>query len=830
MWSEKAVLALYEQTPFAILLPLHEKGQEPAVIEISPAACEMLGLVRSEIIGKPASVLTGLACPLHHPSVVAHILDGEAFTFPSEHSPAAHRPVNLMARRIEVAGKPMIHLLYHPAYSKAHDDVALHQGLDDWSGIFETLPDMVTIHDTEFNIIYANACARRAFSLTNPPPPGIKCHEVFHCSSQPSPTCKCRECIETGSPMIAEMPEHALGRHMEVRWAPRFASDGRCIGVVHVARDITDRRLAESAMEFRIDLEALIMKISTAFINTRSEDVNAEIIGSLQLLGEFTGADRCSVLILSERSGRIEDRLAWRSTEFLGKPDTFTNGAFAESPYFLRCLRRLDEVVIPDVIALPPEAAKERALLSAAHVRSLILMPMLHGMTLMGVLCFESTRARHEWCGDMVSLVRVMGEIFAHALMHRQSEEALRDSLDAMERLVRQRTADLTAVNRAKDLFMANISHEIRTPLGSITGLCELLMDTDLSAEQHEYITLMSFSASMLMSILNEVLDYSKLEHGMVQLNPESVDLRSSLSEMTRLLRVQAEQKGLSLTLVMEPDVPAHVMLDQLKLRQVLFNLAGNAIKFTEHGGITIRGRKSGERAGAVQLTFEIKDTGVGIAPDRIGAIFERFNQAHNSMSLNPTGSGLGLAISRSIVSLMDGDLHVISSEDEGSTFSFEIWLHLFTDEEVPDVEPDVRSGKDPSMVMPLSGIHILVAEDNPINRKIIQRTLCKYGCDVVLACNGHEALEAFKGGVDFDIIIMDLQMPGMDGLEATRCIRLLESDTGRHIPIIALSAHTSDEISDTCISSGMDAFLSKPVKGAELLEKISNVCNSRFL
>jgi PAS domain S-box-containing protein len=792
----------------------------------------MLGLVRNEIIGKPASVLTGLTCPLHHPSVVERVLKGETFTFPSWHSPSAHfhRLVNLMARRIEVAGKPMIHVLYHPASSKVAADVAIHQGLDDWAGIFETLPDMVTIHDTEFNIIYANECARRAFSLTNPPAPGTKCHEVFHCSPQPGPGCKCRECIETRSPMITEIPEHVLGRHMEVRWVPRFAPDGRCIGVIHIARDITDRRLAENAMEFRIDLEALIMKIATAFINTNSEDVNDEIIGSLQLLGEFTGADRCSVLLLSERSGRIEDRLAWRSSGFPGEPETLTNGDLTDSPYFLRCLRRLDEVVVPDVMALPPEAARERGLLEAARVRSLILMPMLHGMTLMGVLCFESSRVRHAWRGDMVSLVRVTGEIFANALRQRQSEAALRDSLDAMERLLRQRTADLTAVNRAKDLFMANICHEIRTPVGSICGLCELLMDTELSPEQHEYVTLMRASSITLLSILNEVLDYSKLEAGKVQLTPEPADLRCSLTEMVRLLRIQAEQKSLGLTLVMEPDVPAHVVLDQIKLRQVLFNLVGNAIKFTEHGGITIRVRKSAERAGEVQLTFEIKDTGVGIAPEKIGAIFERFTQAHNSVSLNPTGSGLGLSISRSIVSLMDGTLHVMSSEGMGSTFSFEIWLHLSTEEEGPDAEPNETPGKDHSMVMPLSGIHILVVEDNPINRKIIQRTLCKYGCHVALACNGHEALEAFKSGSDFDIIIMDLQMPGMDGLEATRYIRLLESDTGRHIPIIALSAHTSDEISGTCISSGMDAFLSKPVKGSELLEKISDVCNSRFL
>ena len=367
---------------------------------------------------------------------------------------------------------------------------------------------------------------------------------------------------------------------------------------------------------------------------------------------------------------------------------------------------------------------------------------------------------------------------------------------------------------RVKSDFLAMMSHEIRTPMNGIIGMVRLLLDRPLGREEREHGEMILYSAEALMTILNDILDFSKLEAGKMKIERVAFDLPKLVASVVELMRSRATEKRIALAIRLEDRVPTHVFGDPTRLRQVLLNLVGNAVKFTEHGAVTISVRCPGPEAAVAAVSFAVQDTGIGIANDDQTRLFQDFAQSDASIARRFGGTGLGLAISKRLVEMMGGNISVESLLGEGSTFRVEMPLERAA---AGDLRTPVEGATES-----LPPLDILLAEDNPVNQKVALGMLGRKGHRVSVANDGSQAVEAVQKA-RFDVVLMDMQMPGMDGLEATRRIRSL-GGTVAAIPIVAMTANALKGDDERCLAAGMDGYVSKPVDSGTLFSTIARV------
>lgn len=414
----------------------------------------------------------------------------------------------------------------------------------------------------------------------------------------------------------------------------------------------------------------------------------------------------------------------------------------------------------------------------------------------------------------------------AEALLDTKSRELwdvnqqLKVQAENLEKIVKQRTNELKsamlaaqAANQAKSIFLANMSHEIRTPLNGVLGMAEALQEHSLNQEQSNMVDIIQSSGQLLLSVLNDILDISKIESGQMEIEELPFKLDELFVSLQQLYAPKAAEKGLELSVHFLKDADKWVLGDPTRLRQIVGNLVSNAIKFTKVGGVRIEVDLSLMTVGCFQLKFHVKDTGEGVPENRLFRLFKSFSQVDSSIARKYGGTGLGLAISKQLCELLDGEISVTSIEGQGSVFSVELPLK-------PSQKPKPRTEaiEDAAILLNSKRWRILLAEDNRTNQIVFKKLLKGYDLEIEVAKNGKLAVESFKNG-EFDVVMMDINMPLMSGIEATEAIRKFEKDLGKSpVPICALTANTMKQQVEQYMATGFDSHMGKPINKADLL------------
>jgi signal transduction histidine kinase/CheY-like chemotaxis protein len=466
-----------------------------------------------------------------------------------------------------------------------------------------------------------------------------------------------------------------------------------------------------------------------------------------------------------------------------------------------------------------PQVAQLRQYLARSPLDTSALLPLLSSMMKEEKSLLSTRINQNQAVNRRVAIGLIIGRIggflFVIIILFQLNKDISRRK--KVQQHLERAILEAHEAKQMQEQFLANMSHEIRTPMNGIKGMTDLLLDTPLSQKQQELASTIKSSANNLLVIINDILDFSKIKAN--KLNIEKIDfsLRDVLNNIVSIFDHRLKKKGLRLHIDIAPDIPSRLMGDPYRLNQILINLIGNSIKFTEQGHIRVRVSADKRTEQGVTLSFDIADTGIGISADNLPHIFDSFSQAGEGGNHRYGGTGLGLTICKQLLHLQGGDITVASTPGKGSVFSFHL-PYAYSDKPASE-QPPVVPIHDYSNL--LTGRRFLVAEDNEINQRLIDYVLTKAGGTVQLANNGAQAINYLRDDKSFDLIIMDLQMPEMDGYETTQYIR---NDLQMSTPIIAMTATAMAGEQLQCIQSGMNEYMTKPFEFADLYTRITTL------
>lgn len=852
--NEEKFCKLFNNVNDAIfLIQLPEDESPGQIIEVNEIACQSLGYSRDELLSMTTK---DIMIEDEYNSKIPHVLRNAKI---QNNLSFKLFQLSKSGKRIPVEIKSHIFLLNNVkvALSIARDiteqnlaNEKLKESNQRFLTLFEKTVNPILAIDTFGNYIDCNNAALDFLECTRAELMVKNVSDFTPPSKKEYAQKSIRPLWETGGTVEVEHYVNGKTKFLEMAITPaKWASKKIIYGL---GKDITESRQSSNGLRYRVELEHLIASISTSFINISSSILDSEITRALEAVGKFLEVDRSYVFTFSKDMTKQSNTHEWcadRTTSQINSQQGIQ--LYSSFQWLNDKLNKFENIYIPSLENLPTEASTEKKYFQKQDIKSLVIVPMVHDKSLVGFLGLNSVKTKKSWSEDIITLIRLVGEIFVNALVHSQAEEDLLATNEKLEDIIKELNVTqeklrhqfneleeakkvAESANCAKSKFLANISHEIRTPLNSIIGTAELLLDSSLNSNQHELVEILNHSSNSLLEIINDILDFSKMEAGKLTLENIEYSPISIVKDVVETMNIRATKKGLNLITLIDPTIPKILLGNPIRMRQVLYNLIGNAIKFTDQGKVTISVMLDKKDQDSIYLLFEIKDTGIGLSEESCSKLFQPFVQIGEKNNNKFRGTGLGLSISKQLVEMMGGNIEVNSQVGKGSTFWFvlpqktsitgikrsetkenfnnnSIHRLTFSDQLIAENKNEPANG------------FILVAEDTLVNQKIINAQLEKLGYRTKIVSNGREAIEVALNSNSCQLILMDCQMPIMNGYEAARTIRRKTSTTGQYVPIIAMTAFAMQGDREKCLESGMDDYLSKPTKFNELKQMIKS-------
>lgn len=593
--------------------------------------------------------------------------------------------------------------------------------------------------------------------------------------------------------------------------------DDNTVALTGYLQDVTQQVLMEQAVAKKAALHELIASIAQDFLEADAHEFDQTVDHVLEKIGLFLEVDRTFLFQFSEDLKYASNTHEWCAKGIMSAKNFLQDYPIEQVPFLQELIHKRETFYIPDVDAMPDTMQAEREELRRFMVKSVLILPLVKENRILGYLGFDAVREHRKLDKSIVSMLELMANIFSSALGNVQMNRRLHEAIHQAE-----------VANEAKSVFLAKMSHEIRTPLHGVIGFTELLGETGLSEEQQEYADYALRSAQSLHDVIDNILDFAKIEAGKLSIEPEFTDLATLVRTTADVARAPAQKKGIALKVRLPDTLPERVLVDGRYLKQILINLLGNAVKFTNQGEVILHVHYQSTFEGrAGRFEFVVSDTGVGIEAEDLSQIFDPFVQVGNASNPQTGGTGLGLPISQLLAQKMGSQIHCESTPGKGSTFHFalEALCDVQSDSELAGGAMLPEQGEEVLLETTIDiQPRILVAEDSPVNLRLMKQILRALYPQAILheARSGKEALEIWSKH-SLDLILMDVQMPDIDGVETTRTIREQESaqQVATRVPILAVTAGATTDMKDKCLFAGMTDFITKPIQLAHFRKSV---------